>query len=215
MARRAVNRNDIIGNDDEQKTGRRHRCRRHACRAARRRRRRHASGQRPAGAAEDREGRQEGLCRIGAEADRRRKRRSSGRSTTRTRPTSTWPTASRNRALEGLIARDKPMSDLYAKQLANELIAADETEVRARRKMQNKLMRALAAQEGRALSAGRSADPRHPALQHRRSVSAGALTARLPSGSCVMLPCPWRTRSGPAPPAAAPVRPFGHRPAFV
>jgi len=50
---------------------------------------------------------------------------------------------SRNRALEGLIARDRPMSDLYAKQLANELIAADETEVRARRKMQNKLMRAL------------------------------------------------------------------------
>jgi Spy/CpxP family protein refolding chaperone len=49
----------------------------------------------------------------------------------------------RNRALEVLIARDRPMSDLYAKQLANELIAADETEVRARRKMQNKLMRAL------------------------------------------------------------------------
>ena len=50
---------------------------------------------------------------------------------------------SRNRALEVLIARDRPVSDLYAKQLANELIAADETEVRARRKMQNKLMRAL------------------------------------------------------------------------
>ncbi len=49
----------------------------------------------------------------------------------------------RNTALEGLIARDRPMSDLYAKQLANELISADETEVRARRKMQNKLMRAL------------------------------------------------------------------------
>ena len=49
----------------------------------------------------------------------------------------------RNVALEGLVARDRPMSDLYAKQLANELIAADETEVRARRKMQNKLMRAL------------------------------------------------------------------------
>ena len=49
----------------------------------------------------------------------------------------------RSRTLEGLIARDKPMSDLYAKQLANDLIAADETEVRARRKMQNKLMRAL------------------------------------------------------------------------
>jgi Spy/CpxP family protein refolding chaperone len=49
----------------------------------------------------------------------------------------------RSVALEGLIARDRPLSDLYAKQLANELIAADETEVRARRKMQNKLMRAL------------------------------------------------------------------------
>jgi Spy/CpxP family protein refolding chaperone len=49
----------------------------------------------------------------------------------------------RNVALEGLVARDKPLTDLYAKQLANELIAADETEVRARRKMQNKLMRAL------------------------------------------------------------------------
>jgi len=49
----------------------------------------------------------------------------------------------RSLTLEGLIARDKPMSDLYAKQLANDLIAADETEVRARRKMQNKLMRAL------------------------------------------------------------------------
>ena len=49
----------------------------------------------------------------------------------------------RNVALVGLVARDKPLTDLYAKQLANELIAADETEVRARRKMQNKLMRAL------------------------------------------------------------------------
>jgi Spy/CpxP family protein refolding chaperone len=49
----------------------------------------------------------------------------------------------RSVALEGLIARDRPLSDLYEKQLANELIAADETEVRARRKMQNKLMRAL------------------------------------------------------------------------
>ena len=49
----------------------------------------------------------------------------------------------RNVALETLIARDRPLTDLYAKQLANELIAADETEVRARRKMQNKLMRAL------------------------------------------------------------------------
>lgn len=49
----------------------------------------------------------------------------------------------RARTLEGLIARDRPISDLYAKQLANDLIAADEAEVRARRKMQNKLMKVL------------------------------------------------------------------------
>jgi Spy/CpxP family protein refolding chaperone len=46
----------------------------------------------------------------------------------------------RNVALEGLIGLDKPVSDLYAKQLATELIAADEAEVKARRKMQNKLI---------------------------------------------------------------------------
>jgi Spy/CpxP family protein refolding chaperone len=46
----------------------------------------------------------------------------------------------RNVALEGLIATDRPLSDLYAKQLASELIAADEAEVKARRKMQNKLI---------------------------------------------------------------------------
>ncbi len=46
----------------------------------------------------------------------------------------------RNVALEGLIGSDKSVSDLYAKQLASELIAADEGEVKARRKMQNKLI---------------------------------------------------------------------------
>ena len=46
----------------------------------------------------------------------------------------------RSVALEGLIAGDKPVSDLYAKQLANELIATDEGEVKARRKMQGKLI---------------------------------------------------------------------------
>jgi len=46
----------------------------------------------------------------------------------------------RNVALEGLIGSDKPVSDLYAKQLASELIAADEGEIKARRKMQNKLI---------------------------------------------------------------------------
>ncbi len=47
----------------------------------------------------------------------------------------------RNLALEGLIGLDKPVSDLYARQLATELIAADEGEVKARRKMQNKLIK--------------------------------------------------------------------------
>jgi Spy/CpxP family protein refolding chaperone len=48
----------------------------------------------------------------------------------------------RNVALEGLIGLDKPISDLYAKQLASELIATDEAEIKARRKMQNKLIQA-------------------------------------------------------------------------
>jgi Spy/CpxP family protein refolding chaperone len=47
----------------------------------------------------------------------------------------------RNVTLEGLIGQDKPISDLYAKQLAAELIATDEVEIKARRTMQNKLMR--------------------------------------------------------------------------
>jgi Spy/CpxP family protein refolding chaperone len=48
----------------------------------------------------------------------------------------------RNLALEGLIGSDKPVSDLYAKQLSSELIAADEGEIKARRKMQGKLIQA-------------------------------------------------------------------------
>ncbi len=50
----------------------------------------------------------------------------------------------RNVALEGLIAQDKPPSDLYAKNLANELIATDEAEIKARRSLQNKLMGIMA-----------------------------------------------------------------------
>jgi Spy/CpxP family protein refolding chaperone len=46
-------------------------------------------------------------------------------------------------AVETLISRDKPISDLYAKNLANELIAVDEAEVKARRTMQNRLMRGV------------------------------------------------------------------------
>lgn len=46
-------------------------------------------------------------------------------------------------ALEGLISRDKPVTDLYAKQVANELIAAAEAEIRARRSLHNRLMRGV------------------------------------------------------------------------
>ena len=49
----------------------------------------------------------------------------------------------RNVALEGLVARDRPMSDLYAKNLANELINTEEQEIKARRKLHNAVMRAL------------------------------------------------------------------------
>ena len=46
-------------------------------------------------------------------------------------------------AVQQLIAQDKPASDLYAKNLANELIAVDEAELKARRSLQNRLMRGL------------------------------------------------------------------------
>ncbi len=46
-------------------------------------------------------------------------------------------------AVEGLVALDRPVSDLYAKSLANELLAADEAEIKARRTLQNRLMRGL------------------------------------------------------------------------
>jgi Spy/CpxP family protein refolding chaperone len=46
-------------------------------------------------------------------------------------------------AVQQLIVQDKPASDLYAKNLANELIAVDEAEVKARRTLQNRLMRGL------------------------------------------------------------------------
>jgi Spy/CpxP family protein refolding chaperone len=48
-----------------------------------------------------------------------------------------------NTALEGLVARDRPLSDLYARNLANELIAVEEQEIKARRKLHNGVMRAL------------------------------------------------------------------------
>ena len=42
-----------------------------------------------------------------------------------------------------MIAKDESLSSLYARNLANELIANDEAEIRARRAMHNRIMRAL------------------------------------------------------------------------
>lgn len=53
----------------------------------------------------------------------------------------------RVRAIEGVIASDKPVSDAYANSLAKDLLAADEAELRARRAMQNKLMKAIPAKK--------------------------------------------------------------------
>jgi len=46
-------------------------------------------------------------------------------------------------ALEGLLSRDKPMTNLAARNLVTELMAVDEAEVRARHTLRNRLMRAL------------------------------------------------------------------------
>jgi len=45
--------------------------------------------------------------------------------------------------VERLIALDKPLSDLYAKSLASELLASDDAEIKARKALQSRLMRAL------------------------------------------------------------------------
>ena len=46
-------------------------------------------------------------------------------------------------AVEALIVLDKPISDLYARNLANELVATDEVEIKARRTLHNRLMRGV------------------------------------------------------------------------
>jgi hypothetical protein len=46
-------------------------------------------------------------------------------------------------AVEAIVGLDKPITDLYAKNLANELIGADEQEVRARRALSDRLMRGV------------------------------------------------------------------------
>lgn len=49
----------------------------------------------------------------------------------------------RSRAVIDVVGLDKPLTDAYAKSLANELIATDDAEIRARKTLQNRLMRAL------------------------------------------------------------------------
>ena len=46
-------------------------------------------------------------------------------------------------AIEAVIAKDQSLSNFYARNLANELIANDESEIRARRTLHNRIMRAL------------------------------------------------------------------------
>jgi hypothetical protein len=52
-------------------------------------------------------------------------------------------TREKNVTLEGVIAQGKPMSDPYAKQIARDLIAAEEAEVKARRTLYNRLIKAV------------------------------------------------------------------------
>ena len=49
----------------------------------------------------------------------------------------------RNLVVVDVVGSSKPISNLYAKNLANELLAADEAEIKSRRTMQNKVMKAL------------------------------------------------------------------------
>jgi Spy/CpxP family protein refolding chaperone len=50
-------------------------------------------------------------------------------------------------AMIGLVTLDKPLTDLYARNLANELIAADEVEIKSRRTLHNRVMKALPAKK--------------------------------------------------------------------
>jgi Spy/CpxP family protein refolding chaperone len=49
----------------------------------------------------------------------------------------------RNVVVIDLVTLNKPLTDLYAKNLANESMAADEAEIKSRRTMQNKVLKAL------------------------------------------------------------------------
>ena len=68
-------------------------------------------------------------------------------------------------AIEGLLSRDKPVTDLYAKQLAGELIEADEAEVKARRTLSKSCDARASGDEGHALPAAGEQSARDPELR--------------------------------------------------
>ena len=53
----------------------------------------------------------------------------------------------RTRAIVDVVGLDRPLSDPYARSVATELMAADEAEIKARRTLQNRLMRTLPPRE--------------------------------------------------------------------
>ena len=53
----------------------------------------------------------------------------------------------RNRAVEELIGTDKPVSELYARNMAKSMIAIDKAEVKARRALHNSVLKALPAKK--------------------------------------------------------------------
>ena len=85
-------------------------------------------------------------------------------------------TRERNTTLEGLVARDRPMSDLYAKTLATELIDDRRAGNQGAAKDAQRRDARAAAEEGGALPAARVEDPRGAGVRHRRGIPAGPVT---------------------------------------
>src|SRR5690349_6941573 len=82
----------------------------------------------------------------------------------------------RSLAVQAIVGLDKPISDLYARNLANDLIAADEEEVRARRALSNRLLRGVPS---RVLPPGKAA--RYLQLESKiRAMQAYDIAAGIP-----------------------------------
>ncbi len=82
----------------------------------------------------------------------------------------------RNTTLEGLVARDRPMSDLYAKTLANELIKDRRAGNQGAAKDAQRRDARAAAEESGALPAARVENPRRAGVRHRSGIPAGPVT---------------------------------------